>query len=193
MDLVTVAAVVQTVAVVIAVGFGIMQIREFAAARRRTAAYALMQSFQSPQILRAIITLDSLPDDAPKSTIEALPTESQVDLINVMAVWESLGILVHKGEVTLAMVDDFYSGTLIQSHCKLRRYVAELRSETGRDTRWNGSSGWPTAWSNANRALHRSRPTFNTETGSHGRKNASRPSGGQIGTRFRSRVRCGRE
>ncbi len=34
------------------------------------------------------------------------------------------------------MVDDFYSGTLIQSHRKLRRYVAELRSETGRDTRW---------------------------------------------------------
>ena len=71
-----------------------------------------------------------------------------------MAVWESLGILVHKGEVTLAMVDDFYSGTRIQSHCKLRRYVAELRSESGRDTR----------------ALHRSRPTFNTATGTQGRK-----------------------
>lgn len=136
MDLVTIAAVVQTVAVVVAVGFGIVQIREFAAARRRTAAYALMQSFQSPQMLRAIITLDRLPDDAPKSAIDALPTESQVDLINVMAVWESLGILVHKGEVTLAMVDDFYSGTLMQSHFKLRRYVAELRSETSRDTRW---------------------------------------------------------
>ena len=46
-----------------------------------------------------------------------------MDLINVMAVWESLGILVHKGEVTLAMVDDFSRGTLIQSHCKLRRNI----------------------------------------------------------------------
>ena len=175
MDLVTVAAVVQTVAVVIAVGFGIMQIREFAAARRRTAAYALMQSFQSPQILRAIITLDCLPDDAPKSTIEALPTESQVDLINVMAVWESLGILVHKGEVTLAMVDDFYSGTLIQSHCKLRRYVAELRSETGRDTRWEWFE-----WL-ADRMVERESgappipANIQYRAGSHGRKNASRP------------------
>lgn len=136
MDLISLAAVIQAVAVVVAVAFGIVQIREFAAARRRTAAYALMQSFQSPQMLRAIITLDLLADDAPKATIDALPIEQQADLLNVLAVWESLGILVHKGEVTLSMVEDFYSGTIYQTARKLRRYVAEQRSETGRDTRW---------------------------------------------------------
>ena len=126
MDLDTLAAIVQAVAVVIAVGFGIAQIQESGAARRRTAAYTLMQSLQSPRMLRGIDTLDKLPDDAPKSTVDALPIDSQVDLMNVLAVWESLGILVHKGEITLAMVDDFYSGTLIQSYRKLRRYVADV-------------------------------------------------------------------
>ena len=136
MDLDTLAAIVQAVAVVIAVGFGIAQIQESGAARRRTAAYTLMHSLQSPQMLRGIITLDKLPDDAPKSTVDALPIDSQVDLMNVLAVWESLGILVHKGEIALSMVDDFYSGTLIQSDRKLRRYVAEVRTETGRVTQW---------------------------------------------------------
>ena len=36
----------------------------------------------------------------------------------------------------LDVVDDFYSGTILQSWRKLGRYVQELRRDTGRETRW---------------------------------------------------------
>jgi hypothetical protein len=50
--------------------------------------------------------------------------------------WESLGILVFHREVSLDVVDDFYSGTIRQSWRVLGKYVEELRRDVSRDTRW---------------------------------------------------------
>lgn len=136
MDLITIAAIVQAAAVVVGVVFGLMQIREFQVARRRTAAYTLMSSMVSPQVLRAMLIIDQLPDDAPKTTVDALPFDQQAELLGMLGVWESLGILVHAGEIPLGMVDDFFSGNIHLSHRKLHRYVVELRAESGRETRW---------------------------------------------------------
>ncbi len=116
--------------------FGMVQLRQLNARRRREAAFTLMQSIQSPQMLRGILIIDRLQEAPVKAEFDALPENDQVDVTALLATWESLGILVFNREIPLQMVDDFYSGTLQQSWRKLQRYVEELREATARPTRW---------------------------------------------------------
>lgn len=98
-DISIVANVAQAIAVIVAVLFGIVQLRQLAAQRRREAAFALMHSLQSPQMSCAILILDRLPDDAGKTEIDALPESDQIALQGLLATWESLGILVFNSEI----------------------------------------------------------------------------------------------
>jgi hypothetical protein len=114
MDLPTIAILAEAFAVIVAVVFGMVQLRQLNAQRRREAAFALMQSIQSPQMLRGILIIDRLQDAPTKAEFDALPENDQVDVTALLATWESLGILVFNHEIPLQMVDDFYSGTLAQ-------------------------------------------------------------------------------
>jgi len=136
MDLPTIANFADAFAVIVAVVFGMVQLRQPNAQRRREAAFALMHSIQSPQMLRGILIIDRLQGAPAKAGIDALPENDQVDGTALLATWESLGILVLHHEIRLQMVDDFYSGTLQQSWRKLQRYAEELREATARPTRW---------------------------------------------------------
>jgi hypothetical protein len=135
-DLANLGQVIGALAVVVGVIFGIVQLRQLSAQRRRESAFALMQSSQSPQVLRAVLIIDHLPDTAGKAEIDALPKSDQADVIALLATWEGLGILVFNHEISLQMVDDFYSGTIAQSWRKLQRYVEELREMSSRPTDW---------------------------------------------------------
>ncbi len=95
-----------------------------------------MQSLQTKDITRAICILDSLPDALSKAELEERLGDRAFDLHVLLGMWESLGIMVFHGEVTLDLVDDFYSGPIVQSWSKLSRLVEDIRQETGRDTRW---------------------------------------------------------
>ena len=66
MDLPTIANLAEAFAVIVAVVFGMVQLRQLNAQRRREAAFALMQSIQSPQMLRGILIIDRLQERRPK-------------------------------------------------------------------------------------------------------------------------------
>jgi len=134
MDLPSSANFAEAFAVIVAVVFGMVQLRRLNAPRRREAAFALMHSIQSPQMLRGNLIIDRLQGAPAKAGIDALPENDQVDGTALLATWESLGIPVFHHEIRLQMVDDFYSGTLQQSWRKLQRYIKELREATARPT-----------------------------------------------------------
>jgi hypothetical protein len=52
----------------------------------------------------------------------------------VSLTWESLGILVFRREVTLDLVDDFFSGPIVISWQKLKVYAEEFRRDLNRAT-----------------------------------------------------------
>ena len=112
MDLPTIANFAEAFAVIVAVVFGMVQLRQPNAQRRREAAFALMLSIQSPQMLLGILIINRLQNAPAKTGIDALPENDQVD------------------------VTALYSGTLQQSWRKLQRYAEELREATARPTRW---------------------------------------------------------
>jgi hypothetical protein len=52
----------------------------------------------------------------------------------VLGTWERLGVLVYRREIDLELVDDAFSGPIVQSWQKLGSYVHEFRTHIQRDT-----------------------------------------------------------
>jgi hypothetical protein len=126
----------EALAVIFAVVFGVIQVRQLRTHRRRDSTLALMQSLQTKDMLASPLVLDSLPEGLSRGELQERPGEEFISVQILLGTWESLGILVFRREVGLDLVDDFYSGTILHSWNKLRRFVEEVRAETGRETRW---------------------------------------------------------
>ena len=47
---------------------------------------------------------------------------------------ESLGILVYRREITLDLIDDYFSGPITFGWRRLSRYMNDIRKESGRET-----------------------------------------------------------
>ncbi len=125
---------VEAVAVVIAVGFAIVQVRQYRRDKRREAALELLHSFQTPQFAKALNIVFNLPDGLSKDEIETTVGDDFHLVYALMTTWESLGILVFRGEVDLDLVDDFFSGPIKISWQKLQGHVMGERSMLERDT-----------------------------------------------------------
>jgi len=136
MTLSTLADIAQALAVVIALIFGVVQVRNMRDRRRREAMFSLVHSLQTREMLGALLTLDELPAGLSTSELKGRLGERFIDIQVLLGTWESLGIMVFHGEVDLALVDDFYSGSIVHSWAKLRKMVEEVRRESSRETRW---------------------------------------------------------
>jgi hypothetical protein len=134
-DLSTFANLINAIAVTAGVIFAAAQIRHYRQRRRRDAMLELVRSFQSPSFASAFRRVISLPDGATKAQIiELLGTDGEDATHIVGLTWESLGVLVFRREVTLDVVDDFFSGPISISWRKLSGYVVEQRAVLDRET-----------------------------------------------------------
>jgi hypothetical protein len=69
-----------------------------------------------------------------KSEIEQRVGDEMGLLYSLMATWESLGILVHRGEIGLDLVEEFFSGPIVVSWRILAGFVQDQREELSRNT-----------------------------------------------------------
>jgi len=137
MDLSTAANLINAIAVAAGVVFAAVQIRQYRRRRGRDAMLELVRSFQSPAFTSALRRVLSLPDGADANKIrEVLGPDGEDAVYLVSLTWESLGILVLRREVTLDLVDDFFSGPILLSWQKLRVYAEEWRRALNRTTGW---------------------------------------------------------
>lgn len=135
MDISTIANLLNAIAVTAGVIFAAVQIREFRQQRRRQSMYSLVQTFQSPEFAKALNRLIDLPDNLNRESIRKETGREGEDAIYfVTTTWETIGLLVFRKELTLDLVDDFFSGPIILSWQKLAPYLAELRKDRNRDT-----------------------------------------------------------
>jgi hypothetical protein len=76
-----------------------------------------------------------LPDNVQREQITALlGPDGEDHVYALLTSWEALGILLYRREVTIDLVDDFFSGPIVVSWRKLNRYVQAMRAEAKRDT-----------------------------------------------------------
>jgi len=135
MDISTIANLINAIAVTAGVIFAAAQIRQYRQRRERDAMLELVRSFQSPAFTAALRRVLSLPDGADSAKIrEVLGPDGEDAVYLVSLTWESLGVLVYRREVTLDLVDDFFSGPLVISWQKLRVYSEEWRRTLNRET-----------------------------------------------------------
>lgn len=135
MDISTIANLANAIAVTAGVIFAAAQIRQYRQRRQRDAMLELVRSFQSPAFTAALRRVLSLPDGADSAKIrEVLGPDGEDAVYLVSLTWESLGVLVYRREVTLDLVDDFFSGPLVISWQKLKVYSEEWRRTLNRET-----------------------------------------------------------
>lgn len=161
MSMEVVLQAIEAAAVVTGVGFAIVQVRQYRRDRRRTAAIELLHSFQTPAFAEALNIVYNLPDGLSREELEARLQGRFHILYSLMTTWESLGILVHMGEIELGLVDDFFSGPILISWRKLKGHVEGERSATGRATieewfQWLAAAGARTGYPGASRAYRAS-------------------------------------
>ena len=65
-----------------------------------------------------------------------LGTEGEDLLVHLAATWETIGVLLFHGELTLDIIDDFFSGPILISWRKLLPYTTDQRQRYQRDTWW---------------------------------------------------------
>jgi len=135
MDISTLANLINAIAVTAGVIFAAVQIRQYRQRRQRDAMLELVRSFQSPAFTAAYRRVLSLPDGADAAKIrEVLGPDGEDAVYLVSLTWESLGVLVYRRQVTLDLVDDFFSGPLVISWRKLKVYSEEWRRTLKRET-----------------------------------------------------------
>src|SRR5436190_10966925 len=135
MDVSTIANLINALAVTAWVIFPAVQFRHYRQRRRSDAMLELVRSFQSPAFASAFRRVISLPDGATQAQVsEHLGTDGEDATHIVGLTWESLGVLVFRRELTLDLVDDFFSGPISISWRKLSRYVFEQRAMLDRET-----------------------------------------------------------
>jgi hypothetical protein len=134
MTLNTFIELLSLVTLVVGLLFAVVQLRQYRATREREVALELLRSFETPEFAAALRAVYALPGGLTKREIEER-LGGKMDLVYAMTTtWESLGILVCRGELSLDLVDDFFSGPITISWEKLRGYVEGERAEQRRET-----------------------------------------------------------
>jgi len=142
MDLSTFANLINAIAVTAGVIFAATQIRDYRRQRRRDSMLALVRSFQSPTFAKALRFVIELPDNATAEKIREMLGPDGEDLVaHLTATWETVGVLLFHKELSIDIIDDFFSGPILISWRKLLPYVTDLRRHYQRET-WSEWFQW---------------------------------------------------
>jgi hypothetical protein len=126
MDLATAANLATTVAVVVAVVFGIAELRRVARERRDAAAVEIVRAAQTPEIIRAVGRILKLPDDADPQVIRSDPALLEAAMAVYFAC-EMWGSIVFEGVIDLHLLDRMVGGWVRSAWVRLRRWIAAER------------------------------------------------------------------
>lgn len=128
---------IQTVAVVVGIVFGLIQLRQLREQREIQAEAELLRPLQSPEVAETILLIHALPKDLNGEQLMTRLGDQFGSVLGLLAKFESLGPLVARGHVPIDMYAEFYRGPTVLCWAKLRRYVEEQR-EAG----WSSLYEW---------------------------------------------------
>jgi hypothetical protein len=116
---------IETLAVVVGVVFGLMQLRQLRHEREIQAGTELLHSL--PQMAAASLKLYELPDNLTGQELRSRLGDRFDAVFDLLAVFECLGPLVARGQVPIDLYAEYYRGATVVSWRKVRRYVLEER------------------------------------------------------------------
>jgi len=114
---------ISMIAILAGIVYGALELRQFRQNKEREATFELMRLIQTPEFSQALTALIQLPDATTTEDLLALPKPQLDQLYHLQSTWESLGILVYRGDVSLNLIDEFYGGPILFSWRRLRPLV----------------------------------------------------------------------
>jgi hypothetical protein len=130
------AEIISGLAVIIGIGFGFVEYRRHKTNERREAVASLARSFQTQELAAAIRVVLELPGPINNEQYKTLSRRDKNLLWMMFCSMESIGILVYRGDLTLSVVDEFFSIPVVEGWRRLCPYAEELRREL------NGPQAW---------------------------------------------------
>jgi hypothetical protein len=134
MTLSSLLSLVSTLAIVAAGVFAGMQVRQLNRQRARDSALQLSHSFQTSEFVNAVNIVFDLPDGLSKKEIEDRVGDALTNVLVMFGTFESLGILIYRREIDIALVEDFCGGAIVLAGRRFKRYLAEMQESSGRRT-----------------------------------------------------------
>jgi hypothetical protein len=138
MDLVAVANLATSVAVIVAVAFGLAELRRATRDRRDRAAVEIVRSIQTQETFRAVGRVMNLPDDADPELIRSDAATVDAAMLVYFAC-EMMGSMVFERVVDLHTLDRMVGGWVRATWVRLRRWI---ESERGDDRNPNVGEWW---------------------------------------------------
>ena len=130
MDLQTILQLITTAAVVIGVGFAIIEIRQALRARRDQAAVEVVRGVESAEVRQAVAKILELPVDADPDVINSDATLLQAAHL-VHWASEMYGSMVFERVADLHVVDRIDGGWLRATWLRMRRWIDAERVRSG--------------------------------------------------------------
>ena len=130
MDVATIANVATALTLIAGVGFGLVEAHRSRRLRQERAAFAAVQAILTPEWMKSMVVVHSIPDGSSASAMEADPRV--LDAAHAVGIiLEGLGYSVYARIVPLQVVADLLGGTTRLAWRKLRVYVEEERRRSG--------------------------------------------------------------
>jgi len=118
---------IQTIAIVFGIVYGMMELSNLRAERAQQGALELAQYLQAPGFQAGIAVILEIPDGSSRADI-ITAFGPDIDLLNhVGQVFETIGVLVWRGELEIGLVDDLLGGGTITAWEKTRPYWEGFR------------------------------------------------------------------
>lgn len=130
MQIAMIANVASAISVVVALGFGVLQIRQMRKTRALFTSAELVHAMQTPEFAESVRLVLTLPVKADPALIRDNPEMARA-VLNLSHVYESLGVLVYHRIIHLHLVDDLMGGYVRESWAKIGPYVFSRREELG--------------------------------------------------------------
>jgi hypothetical protein len=112
-------------AVIVAIVFGVVQLRGERKRRESQAAVEVVRTLLTDEIMGAHFAVFNLPDGMRQAQLETLDRETQDNVRRALFFYENLGVLVHRRVVRLDIVQDLLDLQIPWQ--KLRPWVEERR------------------------------------------------------------------
>ena len=122
---------ISTVAIVLALVFTGVQVREANRARRDQSAVALMQSAQGDSWTLSMNTISQLPAGLDAGQVDAHGAAATAALVDFSVRLETIGYMVFSRLVSLSMVDDLLGGVILMFWSRALAWVERERVRTG--------------------------------------------------------------
>ena len=121
--------ILSSIAVLAAITFGLIQIRQFRQQRRDVAAIELVRSVQDSEFTNAFRLVHSLPENVSAVDFKAKGSEYVDAALTLGMKYEAIGLLVYKGVVPISTAEELIGGVAITLWKRLHPWVESIRKD----------------------------------------------------------------